>query len=113
MRNWKSMLFAALIFGTLSFCSSVASAQMPEAPALTAEEATLVIRDSDNAHQVAKRSLDAIGCMLTALQGGVDYTAQDCAERLAEDLAGLSQEHYLLHPRIVSLIAGKLAERQS
>jgi len=111
MRKYLSIIIAVIIFAALSVVE--ATAQIPEAPALNAEEVALVIRDSDNAHQVAKAALDAIGCMLTALSEEVEWTAEDCAKRLRVDLEGLSQEHRLLHPRIVQMLTAKLEERQS
>jgi len=108
MRKYLSIIIAIIIFTALSVVEATA-----QEIHFNAEESELVLRDSENAHLVAKASLDAIGCMLQALKEEVDWTAQECAERLARDLQGLSQEHRLLHPRIKALIAEKLATARS
>ena len=106
MRNWKSMLFAVLIFTALSAYKAQA-----QAPALTSEEATLVLRDSDNAHKVAKSALDAVGCILSAPEN--EWTPQDCMSVLQPILDNYGQEHMLLHPRVVNMIREKMSQRDS
>ena len=106
MKNWKSMLFALLIFAALF--SMEAKAQ---APALNAEEVALLIRDSDNAHNVAKAALDAVGCLISAPQN--DWTPEDCMNVLRPIIADYGQEHMLLHPRVLNMILRKMEQRSS
>jgi len=113
VRKYFSILFALAIFATLSLYSSKAEAQVQQIPALTAEEATLIYRDSDNAHQVAKAALATVSCMLAALQEGADWTQQDCVDRLRPVLDNFGQEHQLLHPRVNAMLAQKMTQRDS
>lgn len=74
---------------------------------LSAEETELVLRDSQNAHEVAKLALDGVACILGALEEGADWTVQDCLRGLKEAIAPLGQEHMLLHPKVKALLQAK------
>ena len=104
MRRHFSILFAIAIFTALSLFARPAQAQ---AVALDSAEVALLLRDSDNAHKVAKASLDAIGCIITAITEEVEWTPQQCAARLEEVLLNYGQEHRLLHPRVIDMLKEK------
>ena len=106
----KLFLLLALLLVTIPV---TASAQVPQAPALTAKQSTLVFRDSDNAHQVARLALDAIGCMITATEEGNDWTAEQCVATLRGVLQDYGQEHRLLHPKVEEIFKAGKTQRSS
>ena len=107
MKNWKSMLFALLIFAALFSMKAEAQNFAP----LDSTEVALLVRDSDNAHKVAKVALDAIGCMLSAEAN--EWTLQDCMDTLRPILNNYGQEHMLLHPRVLRILQNSLNRRDS
>ena len=99
MRKYFSILFAVAIFAALSIFARPVRAQ-----AMDSTEVALVLRDSQNAHDVAHLALNTVTCVLTALQEEVDWTPLDCAERFNKEAFGLSQEHRFLHPAVKELL---------
>lgn len=101
-----------LLLALLAF-PATASAQMVQYFALDSAEVSLLIRDSDNAHLVAKAALGAVACVLEALSGNAEWTPQECAERLEVILKDYGQEHLILHPMVIRMLKAKLDQRRS
>ena len=108
MKNWKSILFAVLIFTALS----VYEAQAQDL-ALDSRQVKMLLRDSNNAHAVATAALGAVGCILESLAGNAEWTPQECAERLEVVIDEYAQEHLVLHPMVAHMIEGKITEKAS
>lgn len=109
MNKWFSTMFAVAIFAGLSCYASTVNAQVP----LASEETRLLIEDSQNAHQVAKLTLDTVSCIMTALEQEVDWTPAQCLAELRKRLGPLGLEHQLLHPKVVRMIEQKLVTKVS
>ncbi len=103
----RLFLLLALLFVTIPV--TAASAQVP----LTPEETQLVLKDSQNAHQVAKLTLDTVGCIMVALEQEVDWTPAECLATLRSRLTPLGLEHELLHPKVTRLIQRKMTTKRS
>ncbi len=106
MKNWKSMLFALLIFAALFTVEGRAQ----EGVALDSTEVAMLLRDSDNAHKVARAALGAVSCILGSLSGTVEGTPQGCAKQLEMVLEEYGQEHLVLHPMVLQMLQRRLAE---
>lgn len=108
MKNWKSILFAVLIFAALSTMDAKA-----QGITLDSAQVRLVLRDSENAHAVATAALGAVGCILQSLSGNAQWTPQECAERLEQVIDEYAQEHLVLHPMVAHMLQGKMSEKGS
>ena len=108
MKNWKSILFAVLIFTSLSAYEAQA-----QGVALDSAQVRLILRDSENAHAVATAALGAVGCILASLSGTAEWSPQECAERLEAVIDKYAQEHLVLHPMVVHMLKGKMAQKAS
>ncbi len=105
----KVAAILAILFAIIAF---PLRAQM-EGFALNKEEVRLLIRDSDNAHLVAKAALGSVACMLESLSGNAEWTPQQCAERLEVLLKDYGQEHLILHPMVLRMLKAKMEQRSS
>lgn len=75
---------------------------------LDSTEVRLLIRDSDNAHEVAKAALGAVACILESISGNAEWTPQECGEKLEVILKDYGQEHMILHPMVFRMLQAKL-----
>ena len=101
IRKHFSIIFAIIIFTALSIFARPVRAQEI---LIDSTEVALILKDSKNAHEVAHLALNTVACVLQALTEESDWTPEDCAVRFNKEAFGLSQEHRILHPKVVDLL---------
>ena len=99
MKKHFSIIFAIIIFAALSIFARPVRAQ-----AMDSTEVALILLDSQNAHDAAGLALEAVACVLQAVQEEVEWTPRDCAEAFNKAAFGLGQEHRFLHPKVERLL---------